>query len=75
MTGGAGPVTLMAPAGTGTVSASKRAGCVLTNTSLSSGDGMNLTLSGISTANLTTTTTKGAVPRHRQCQRFLGERT
>ncbi len=43
----------------GTVTASKSAGCTLTSTSLTSTDGMALGLSGITTANLTTTATSG----------------
>ena len=45
---------------TGIVTASKNAGFTLTNTSLSSTDGMTLGLSGITTANLTTTATSGS---------------
>ena len=48
--------TLAAPAGTGTVTASKNAGYTLTNTAPTSTDGMNLTLTPgeIATASLTT---------------------
>ena len=45
---------------TGIVTASKSAGFTLTNTSLTSTDGMTLGLSGITTANLTTTATSGS---------------
>ena len=45
---------------TGIVTASKNAGFTLTNTSLSSTDGMTLALSGITTANLTATATSGS---------------
>src|SRR5262249_18022917 len=51
---------LTAPSGaTSTVTASKSAGFVLTDTSLSASDGLNLTLSNINQANLTATTTQG----------------
>ncbi len=49
-----GALTMTAPAGTGTVQASKNAGYTLTNTSLTSTDGMSLMLSGFTTADLTT---------------------
>ena len=55
VSGWTGTGTLSAPAGTGTVTASKSAGYTLTNTALSSTDGMTLGLSGITTANLTDT--------------------
>ncbi len=45
---------------TGIVTASKNAGFTLTNTSLTSTDGMTLGLSGITTANLTATATSGS---------------
>ncbi len=45
---------------TGVVTASKSAGFTLTNTTLSSTDGMMLGLTGITTANLTTTATSGS---------------
>ena len=45
---------------TGIVTASKNAGFTLTDTSLSSTDGMTLSLSGITRANLTTTATSGS---------------
>ena len=57
-----GAATLTAPIAAGTVStvaASKTAGYTLTNTSLSSTDGMKLTLKGITTANLTAMATSG----------------
>ena len=44
---------------TGIVTASKNAGFILTNTSLTSTDGMTLGLSGITTANLTDTSSGG----------------
>ena len=50
-----GTGSLSAPTGTGIVTASKSAGYALTNTLLSSTDGMALGLSGITTANLTDT--------------------
>ncbi len=53
VSGWTGSGSLTAPAGTGTVAASKSNNFTLSNTSLSSGDGMSLTLSGIVTANLT----------------------
>ena len=53
VSGWTGTGSLSAPAGTGTVTASKSAGFTLSNTSLSSTDGMSLGLSGITTANLT----------------------
>ena len=46
--------------GTGIVSATKSAGFTLNNTSLSSTDGMTLGLTGITTANLTTTGSSGS---------------
>ena len=55
VSGWTGTGSLSAPAGTGTVTASKSAGYTLTNTALSSTDGMTLGLSGITTANLTDT--------------------
>src|SRR5208282_5195123 len=55
---GSGSLTDSAAAGD-TVRASKNAGFTLTNTSLSSTDGMMLGLSGITTANLTATATSG----------------
>ena len=55
VSGWTGSGSLTAPAGTGTVTASKAANYTLTNTSLSSTDGMSLTLSGITTANLAVT--------------------
>ena len=55
VSGWTGSGSLTAPAGTGTVTASKAANYTLTNTSLSSSDGMSLTLSGIVTANLAVT--------------------
>ena len=55
VSGWTGSGSLTAPAGTGTVTASKAANYTLTNTSLSSTDGMSLTLSGIVTANLAVT--------------------
>jgi hypothetical protein len=45
---------------TGIVTASKNAGFTLTNNLLKSTDGMSVTLSGITTANLTTTATSGS---------------
>jgi hypothetical protein len=54
---GAGSLTDTA---TGIVTASKNAGFTLTNTSLLSTDGMLLALSGITTANLTTTAASGS---------------
>ena len=53
--GWTGTGSLSAPPGTATVTASKSANFTLTNTSLSSTDGMSLGLSGITTANLTAT--------------------
>ncbi len=53
--GWTGTGSLSAPAGTGTVTASKSAGFTLSDTSLFSTDGMTLGLSGITTANLTDT--------------------
>jgi len=53
VSGWTGTGALSAPAGTGTVTASKSAGFTLSNNSLSSTDGMSLGLSGITTANLT----------------------
>ena len=50
-----GSGSLAVPAGTGAVLATKKAGFTLSNTSLSSTDGMSLGLSGITTANLTDT--------------------
>ncbi len=55
VSGWTGSGTLSAPAGTGTVTASKIAGYTLLSTSLSSTDKMTLGLSGITTANLTDT--------------------
>src|SRR5262249_25532148 len=55
-----------------TVSASKNAGLPLPNTSLSSGDGMRLTLSGINTANLTAVATQGKPPRIVDASAFTG---
>jgi hypothetical protein len=55
-----GSGSLTAPAGTGTVTASKRAGFTLANNALSSSDGMELGLSGITRANLTTSATSGS---------------
>ena len=55
VSGWTGTGSLSAPPGTGTVTASKSANYTLTNTSLSSTDGMSLGLSGITTANLTDT--------------------
>ncbi len=61
VSGFTGAATLTAPsAGTvSTVLATKNAGYTLTNTSLSSTDGMNLTLRGMTTANLTANTSSG----------------
>ena len=56
VSGWTGTGSLSAPAGTATVTASKAANYTLTNTLLSSTDGMSLGLSGITTANLTATT-------------------
>ncbi len=47
--------SLSAPAGTGSITASKNAGFTLTNGTLTSIDGMTLELSGITTANLAAT--------------------
>jgi hypothetical protein len=55
VSGWSGTGKLTAPAGTGTVTASKSAGYTLTNSSLSSTDGMVLSLVGINSANLTDT--------------------
>ena len=55
VSGWTGTGSLSVPSGTGTVTASKAANYTLTNTSLSSTDGMSLALSGITTANLTAT--------------------
>jgi hypothetical protein len=61
VSGWKGPGSLTAPSGsTSTVSASKSAGFVLTDTSLSATDGLNLTLSNINQANLTAATTKNS---------------
>ncbi len=59
VSGWTGTGSLSAPAGTGTVTASKSAGYTLSNASLSSSDGMSLTLSGVTTANLTDSSTSG----------------
>ena len=59
VSGWTGSGSLSAPAGTGIVTASKSAGFTLTNTALSSTDGMTLGLSGITTANLTDTSSGG----------------
>jgi len=53
VSGWTGRGSLSAPAGTGTVTASKNAGYTLANAALSSTDGMALGLSRITTANLT----------------------
>jgi hypothetical protein len=65
VSGWTGTGTLAAPLAAGTVStvvASKYAGCTMTNTSLSSPDGMKLTLRGVTTANLTAMATSGKPP-------------
>ena len=54
VSGWTGAGTLTAPTGTGTVAAAKNAGSTLTDTSLASTDGMNVTLSGITSADLST---------------------
>ena len=57
---GSGTLTATEAAGTvSTIVATKSAGYTLTNTSLSSTDGMNLSLRGMTTANLTANTASG----------------
>jgi RHS repeat-associated protein len=56
----------------GIVKAAKNAGFTLTNTSLSSTDGMTLGLSGITTANLTATATNGSPSRIVDASAFTG---
>jgi hypothetical protein len=63
VSGWTGAATLTALAATGTIStvlATKSVNTTLTNTSLFSADGMNLTLSRINTANLTANTSSGS---------------
>ena len=55
VSGWTGTGSLTAPAGTGMVAASKASNFTLSNTALSSTDGMSLGLSGIATANLSAT--------------------
>ncbi len=57
VSGWTGGGSLIAPEGTGTVAASTSGNITLSNTSLSSGDGMSLNLSGIVTSNLAITST------------------
>jgi hypothetical protein len=59
VSGWTGTGTLKAPAGKGTVVASKNAGYTLTDSELSCTDGMALSLSGITKANLTAKATSG----------------
>jgi hypothetical protein len=59
VSGWTGTGSLLAPAGTGTVTARKSAGFTLSDSSLSSTDGMTLGLSGISVADLTTSAASG----------------
>ena len=54
VSGWTGAGMLTAPTGTGTVTAAKNAGFTLADTSLASTDGMNLTLTNLSTADLST---------------------
>ena len=57
VSGWTGSGSLTAPSGTGAVAATKSGNVTLSNTSLSSGDGMSLNMSGIVTANLGITST------------------
>ncbi len=57
VSGWTGSGSLSSPAGTGSVTASKSNNFTLSDTSLSAGNGMSLSLSGIATADLTISTT------------------